>query len=478
MHYIDFSNRQNRNVRLTDVSDDYLNAIREQAKSDPYYPEYHIAPEHGLLNDPNGLYQDEEGIYHLFYQWFPIGPVHGLKYWYHVSTEDFIYYRDHGCMISPDHPDDHEGCYTGMALKDQGDVHLFYTGIKGDDKIPTTLHAQIKDGELKPKRAIARWDPTVSTLNYRDPFVYERDGSYYMLVGAEDLDHKGIIMLYKGVSPTEFTYVGKLKLMDHHFGYMIECPNYYEEDGRGILIFSPQGIESPNRYDYRNVFSVVYAVGSMINPDTLQYDHDTFYELDKGFDFYAPQVFKDLHGRRILYGWLGNSKSPYPTDGNQWAHMLTIPREVTVEEDRLKQWPLPELHQLREKSIRIEGEQFLQTRSLELRFRVSSTFRITLFNGRGESLTFQSSDGEYILDRSKTTLLYNERYGQVRYSKRLNPEEHEGCLYLDRSSIELFLDGGLTVFTGRFFLEDFDRIEVSGTEGTLYPLSRICVQKE
>ncbi|WP_197274783.1 hypothetical protein [Halolactibacillus sp. JCM 19043] len=49
--------------------------------------------------------------------------------------------------------------------------------------------------------------------------------------------------------------------------------------------------------------------------------------MDKGFDFYAPQTYLDHQGRRIMLGWLGNSKSKYPTDKNGWAHMLTIPRE-------------------------------------------------------------------------------------------------------------------------------------------------------
>ncbi|XKG65805.1 hypothetical protein LG336_07800 [Mesobacillus maritimus] len=44
----------------------------------------------------------------------------------------------------------------------------------------------------------------------------------------------------------------------------------------------------------------------------------------------APQTYEDGKGRRILIGWLGNSKSEYPSDKNGWAHMLTIPRELTI----------------------------------------------------------------------------------------------------------------------------------------------------
>ena len=33
-------------------------------------PKYHISPEQGFLNDPNGLAQFR-GKYHVFYQWLP-----------------------------------------------------------------------------------------------------------------------------------------------------------------------------------------------------------------------------------------------------------------------------------------------------------------------------------------------------------------------------------------------------------------------
>lgn len=39
---------------------------------------YHIQPQTGLLNDPNGFsYFNNQ--WHLFYQAFPFGSVHGLK---------------------------------------------------------------------------------------------------------------------------------------------------------------------------------------------------------------------------------------------------------------------------------------------------------------------------------------------------------------------------------------------------------------
>ena len=112
---MDFSNRQNRFVRIHEVSEEYLADIEHKTQTDPFYPSYHIAPKHGLLNDPNGL-SYFNGEHHIFYQWFPLGPVHGLKHWYHVSTKDFVNFTDRGIAMYPDQDYDHHGCYTGVGV--------------------------------------------------------------------------------------------------------------------------------------------------------------------------------------------------------------------------------------------------------------------------------------------------------------------------------------------------------------------------
>ncbi|WGK83270.1 hypothetical protein PYE51_18110 [Vibrio aestuarianus] len=52
---MDFSNRQNRFVRIHEVSEEYLADIEHKTQTDQFYPSYHITPKHDLLNDPNGL---------------------------------------------------------------------------------------------------------------------------------------------------------------------------------------------------------------------------------------------------------------------------------------------------------------------------------------------------------------------------------------------------------------------------------------
>ena len=41
--------------------------------------------------------------------------------------------------------------------------------------------------------------------------------------------------------------------------------------------------------------------------------------------------FLDENGNRVLIGWMGLPEINYPTDEEGWAHCLTIPRVLSIE---------------------------------------------------------------------------------------------------------------------------------------------------
>ena len=43
--------------------------------------------------------------------------------------------------------------------------------------------------------------------------------------------------------------------------------------------------------------------------------------------------FLDENGNRVLIGWMGLPEINYPTDEEGWAHCLTIPRVLSIEND-------------------------------------------------------------------------------------------------------------------------------------------------
>ena len=188
MFQYDFSNHQNRHIRITDMPAEYFQRIQETTRNDPYYPVWHIAPKCGLMNDPNGLCEIN-GIHHIFYQWFPAGPVHGLKHWYHLTTKDFIHYEDFGPVVFPDEDIDAHGVYSGSAFIEDDTIHYFYTGnlkyFDRDDydyinngRGSNTITFTSKDGyEFTKKELLMTTDeyPADMSNHVRDPKILKKN---------------------------------------------------------------------------------------------------------------------------------------------------------------------------------------------------------------------------------------------------------------------------------------------------------------
>ena len=71
-----------------------------------------------------------------------------------------------------------------------------------------------------------------------------------------------------------------------------------------------------------------------------EFIHGDFYELDHGFDFYAPQVFTN-ENRIMMIAWMGmpDEETSYPTAEDGYLYTLTLPREIKKSGNRLMQRP-------------------------------------------------------------------------------------------------------------------------------------------
>ena len=466
-----------RYKRYETLSSEQLKRLKSSAKDDPYYPRFHIAPPHGLLNDPNGLCQFK-GEHHIFYQWSPIGAVHGLKYWYHLSTRDYVTFTDHGIGLYPNHDHNSHGCYSGSALLDNEQVFLFYTGNKRDKnwvrESTQCLAVMDADGNIKDKGVLL--SNSDYTEHFRDPKVWCEGDSYYMVVGAQNKALKGQAVLYRSdspESPQSWQHLGMIKTQYQDFGYMWECPDLFYIDGKCLLLFSPQGVKSDDKYRFNNIFQTGYLLGEAFDADAPELiNHQPFQELDSGFDFYAPQTYQDEQGRRILIGWIGLPDISYPTDKNHWAHLLSLPRQLSIKNNKLIQRPLPELSKLREQTMAIQGRVVLANKRFELECVTDADqFDLILSNNENDYIRLTMNRLEFELDRSKMTETFAETYGQQRWVKRTETQQAIR-LFVDHSVLEVFLNNGKDVMTARFFVENLKYLNwVAAEPATLHYLS-------
>lgn len=113
-----------------------------------------------------------------------------------------------------------------------------------------------------------------------------------------------------------------------------------------------------------------------------------------------------------MLAWAGSSEIIYPSDDFMWAHCLTIPRELTLEGNVLKQQPVSELKELRTSSKSITGFvenekcillDFPKENSYELEVQLqvekANVFGISLFHHDEESfpITFHREKALFLL---------------------------------------------------------------------------------
>lgn len=434
---------------------------REETAKDPMRLKFHLMPKTGWLNDPNGLCQFH-GTYHIYYQYTPFEPTGELKLWGHYTTKDFISYIDEGPVLFPDSEFDAHGVYSGSAFVKGDTIHYFYTGnIKYFDRDDydyinsgrgsNTIHVASKDGyHFSEKDLLMTTDdyPEDMSCHVRDPKIIRRGDDYYMVQGARDIDSHGLILMFHSKDLSHWEYFDRI-VPKEPFGYMWECPDLFELDGQMMLITCPQGVE-PKGIDYQNVHQCT-AVKMDYDFENKSYeicDNSEFQQLDRGFDFYAPQTFEDEKGRRILIGWMGIPDADYtnPTVEHGWQHALTIPRELHIKDGRIIQQPIKEMEQMRKGELictfseqgRMESN--LKLYEAEVRFRHCADMVLTLKEG----VTLSYDSGLLTLDLGD--------FGAGRTTRCAALDELKDLrIFADTTSLEIFVNGGEEVFTTRVY---------------------------
>lgn len=459
--------KEKKYIRIDQVSQNEIDSLVLRVNSCSWRQTFHIQPVSGLLNDPNG-FCFYNGGYHLFYQWHPLGPFHGLKYWYHTQSKDLVNWENVGIAIRPDDYYDSHGAYSGSAVEHNGNLYLLYTGNTRDENFERHPHQciAIMDAEgkiTKLEKSVLDRVPAGYTEHFRDPKVWKEGEKFYAVIGAQRTDMTGCVCLLSSSDLMEWHFEGELATKLDFFGFMWECPDYFEMDNHGVLIFSPQGLE-PEGDLYQNIYQAGYILGDKIDLERKVLTHGNFVELDRGFDFYAPQTMADPNGRRILVGWMGLPEIEYPSDINGWAHCLTVPRELSVLNGKLIQKPVQELQILRKKKVETEDRITNETKMYddfsgvtyellcEFEQEDALEYGIEIRAGEDEKtvIKYDAVQGKVILDRSRSGKVIGSVYGTERKCQ-VSENVYKFHLFVDSSSVEIFVNDGVEVFTSRIF---------------------------
>ena len=468
---------------FTKVREDEEKSILEKkeiVEKDFWRQKYHIQGIVGLINDPNGFSQFN-GKYHMFYQWNPLGTNHKNKTWAHSVSSDLLNWERLETALRPDTWYSKDGVYSGSAIVDDDKLYLFYTGnVKDSDGNRESYQclAVSSDGEN-----FERWEPSIVnqpdgyTRHIRDPKIWKKDGKFYAVIGIQSENLEGKAVLYSSENIKDWKFEGEIAGANHgkikDFGFMWECPDYFqlkdEKTGeiKDLLVFSPQGLE-PEGDLYNNKYQTGYLFGKLDYEKTEFEILSDFVEIDRGNDFYAPQSMEDDKGRRLIVGWMGiPEEEDFPTVKNEWIHCLTLPRELKVIDGKLYQLPIKEMESIRGEKIEFSGKVAGEVKigtgtTYELKAKFSdfnSDFGLKLRTGKNSEtiLKFDYNDKKFVLDRTKG----EQPDKRLRKVYLGDISELELTVFVDNSSVEVFINGGAEVFSSRIFPEkDADGISV------------------
>ena len=430
-------------------------------KDTRFYPKYHLAAPTGWINDPNG-FCFFKGKYHMFYQYHPYSAEWGPMHWGHASSEDLIHWQDEPIAIAPDQDYDRGGCFSGSAIEYNGELCLMYTGHvpNGDYHHETQCLAFSKDGVHFEKFV---GNPVLDTPrledidynDFRDPKIWQHGKKFYCVIGSKTPDQRGQVLLFefKNLKGWEFKSVALRDNLDRRTMY--ECPNLAEFDDGAVMILSVI-VEGEGG----NAYLPQYSAGK-INYRTGKFTGGEFKMLDYGTSFYAPQIMTAPDGRVIMMGWLNMWNVPMPESADGWAGLMTIPREIIFEGDKVRTVPVKEMENLR-------GESFThKDLSLTMKTKLDGItgdvgellVEVDLENKPDFAIELRADENE------KTVLSYNTENNVLTLNleesgegpKGIKEAKLEQCdklklrIFLDKSSVEIFANDGEVVFTSRIY---------------------------
>lgn len=297
----------------------------------PGEPVWHVAPDRGWLNDPNGLVV-ADGRWHAFHQHHPDSDRWGPMHWGHVSSVDGLHWRRHPIALEPDGSGT---IFSGSAILDvegvagfgRGAWVAFFTHHAGDRQHQSIAWSQ--DGDTWTKYD---GNPVIvgDAADFRDPKVVRLpDGRWSMVVSLAD--H---LAFFVSADLLHWECSGEFRAdLGDGVGNW-ECPDMVPlGGGRWLLVISlstggPNGhsgtVVVPGRFD-----------GAVFEPSAAPVT------LDHGPDCYAFQTFSNAGASHpVGMAWMNSWRyaNEVPSAGRRG--LLSLPRRLSWHDgDVLRSWP-------------------------------------------------------------------------------------------------------------------------------------------
>lgn len=444
-----------------------------------FRPQFHFTAQSGWLNDANGLLY-QEGRWHLFHQHRLPGAA--AVAWGHAISSDLLHWTRLPTAIPNDGTD---AIFSGSGWVDSENV----SGLKRGDHAPLlffyTLHPAADSGRKAVQCLAFSTDggvqfqkspgnPLLQTpdRNDRDPkvFYYPPTKRWFLVLSLSrnnaDRDH-ATYGLFRSLDLKSWELIQEIGPGSWYW----ECPDLFE---------LPLDGDSSRKKWILAKGSGDYIVGT--------FDGERFRPETKpvrthwGASYYGAQTFSNApDGRRIQVAWMNSGRKELAPDaypGMPFNQQMSFPRELslrtTAEGPRMFRKPIPEISQLWTKihtfepGVLMPGENPLagiheELLDLDLEMELAAP-REVILNLRGAEIVYDSAKGK--LRAADRVIDLPAEGGKVAFR-----------VLLDRTSYELFANGGLLTHSKVFFPDPENRRISLIIRGGLSRIHRLVVRE-
>ncbi len=424
-------------------------------------PEYHLLPPHNWMNDPNGPIW-WKGKFHLFYQLNPHAAVWGDMHWGHAVSTDMVHWHHEPIALAPTPGGpDSEGCFSGSAVVLNGTPTFIYTGVQNAPGDQATIHEGKniwRETQLLATAAddaLLRWNklaapviaappPGMTVTGFRDPCPWREADGWYLALGSGERGKGGCILLYRSQDLRNWEYLhklldgkptGKQSPSPVAAGDMWECPDFFEVSGQHCLFYSTEG-------------KVIWTTGDY-DPQAHRFTPRREGVLDHGA-YYAPKSFLAPDGRRILWGWIRETRPESEYSAAGWAGAMSLPRVLSIgKQGQLEMKPASEVEKLRsaKEHFSVEPDQPRRIKLDALRHEIHLDLDFSARETSVQLLTSGAKAWELTIDIAGNSI----QCGEVNFALPGLPWPHPSLhLFLDASVVECFI-GGREAVTSRVY---------------------------
>ena len=485
----------------------------DTANTDYYRPSYHFTPLYGWMNDPNGMvYKD--GEYHLYFQYNPYGSKWGNMHWGHAVSKDLVHWEHLDPAIARD-PVGHIFSGSSVVDKKNtagfgkdAIIAIYTNNSVNHDEVQCIAYSNDNGRTFTKYAGNPVLTPFDGLKDFRDPkvFWYEKGKCWYMIVSADKETR-----FYKSKNLKKWTYVSAFGKGMGQQPCQYECPDFFQlpvnGDKKKMKWVMTMNI---NPGCWFGGSATEYFVGDFDGKNfTCPDAHDVKW-LDWGKDHYATVTFSNTGDRVLGITWMSNWQYANLTPFKQNRGANGLPRELKLYENNGKYYVsenvAPEVYALRKDTKNLADASVADAKDLkgvaanmEGAFEIEADVTpdangiagIEISNNKRERtlIYFDMKQGKVVMDRTESGLTDFGKQAvphdiELAWDKQLAAEGKQPAritnsinykndfalatwaplslcedgkktyhvdIFVDKSSVELFVDGGRIAMTNLVF---------------------------